>query len=151
MTELHGGPSGGHLRVNKSLSKFQQRYYWLQAERYTCIATRCQRGQIEGSPFDRIAINVAGLFPRCYQGNRYLLIAMDYFTKWSEAYATPNQEVSTVLEALVTNFCHFGVPWGLRIDQGHKFESRVIQEVLERLRVNEPRTTSLHPQSDGRI
>jgi hypothetical protein len=57
-----------------------------------------------GAPFERIAIDVAGPFPRSDQGNRYLLIAMDYFAKWPEVYAIPNQEVSTVAEALVTNF-----------------------------------------------
>jgi hypothetical protein len=40
--------------------------------------------------FERIAIEVAGPFPLSDQGNRYLLIAMDYFTKWLEAYAIPN-------------------------------------------------------------
>jgi hypothetical protein len=55
-----------------------------------------------------IDVLVAGPFPWSDQGNRYLLIAMDYFTKWSEAYAIPNQEVLTVAEALVTNcFCCF--------------------------------------------
>jgi hypothetical protein len=49
-------------------------------------------------PFKKITINVAGSFPRSNQGNQYLLIAMDYFTKWPEAYAIPN---FTVVEALV--------------------------------------------------
>jgi hypothetical protein len=63
-----------------------------------------------GAPFERIAIDVGGPFPRSGQGNRYLLIAMDYFTKWPEVYAIPNQEASTVAEALVTNFfCRFGI------------------------------------------
>jgi hypothetical protein len=34
---------------------------------------------------------------------------MDYFVKWPEVYAIPNQEASTVVEALVTNFCRFGI------------------------------------------
>jgi hypothetical protein len=34
---------------------------------------------------------------------------MDYFTKWPEAYTVHNWEESTVAEALVTNFCRFGV------------------------------------------
>jgi hypothetical protein len=45
---------------------------------------------------ERIAIDVAGPLPQRDQGNRYLLIAMDYFTKWPETYAIPNQEASTV-------------------------------------------------------
>jgi hypothetical protein len=70
-----------------------------------------------GAPFERIAIDVAGPFPLSDQGNGYLLIAMDYFTKWPEAYALPNQEASTVAEALVTNFfCRFGIPRELHSD-----------------------------------
>jgi hypothetical protein len=38
-----------------------------------------------GALFEKIAIDVAGSFPRSDQGDRYLLIAMDYFTKWPEA------------------------------------------------------------------
>jgi hypothetical protein len=55
-------------------------------------------------PFERMAIEVAGPVPQSDQGNRYLLIAVDYFRKWPEAYAIPSQEASTVAEALVTNF-----------------------------------------------
>jgi hypothetical protein len=64
-----------------------------------------------GASFERIAIDVAGPFPRSDQGNHYLLIAMDYFTKWSEAYALPDREASTVADFLVTNFfCRFVLP-----------------------------------------
>jgi hypothetical protein len=56
-----------------------------------------------GALFEKIAIDVAGPFPRNDQGNRYLLIAMDYFTKWPEACGIPNQEASTVAGALVAN------------------------------------------------
>jgi hypothetical protein len=55
-----------------------------------------------GALFESIAIDVAGPFPLRNQRNRYLLIAMDYFTKWPEAYAIPNKEASTIAEALVT-------------------------------------------------
>jgi hypothetical protein len=41
-----------------------------------------------GATFQRIAIHAAGPFPHTDHGNRYLLITMDYFTKWPEAYAT---------------------------------------------------------------
>jgi hypothetical protein len=37
-----------------------------------------------GAPYKRIAIEVAGPFPRSDQGNQYILIAMDYFSKWPE-------------------------------------------------------------------
>jgi hypothetical protein len=169
LTELHSGPSGGHLGVNKTLDKVRRRYYWLQAKSHvenwcrrcdTCADSRGPRtrnlGRMRqynvGAPFERITIDIAGPFPRSDQGNRYLLITMEYFTKWPEAYAIHNQEAATVAEALVTNFfCRFGVPRELHSDQGRNFESRLMQELLERLGVNKTRTTPLHPQSDGMV
>jgi hypothetical protein len=52
--------------------------------------------------------------------------------------------------SLVTNFCHSGVPRGLHGDQGCNFESRLTQEVLERLGVK-IHITPLHLQSDGMV
>jgi hypothetical protein len=80
------------------------------------------RGQMQqynvGAPFERIAIDVAGPLPLSEHGNRYLLMAMDYFTKWPEAYAIPN---------LVTNFfCRFGIPRELHSDQGRNFEPHLL-------------------------
>jgi hypothetical protein len=52
---------------------------------------------------------------------------MDYFTKWLEVYAIPNQ----VADAPVTSFCCFRVLRELHSDQGRNFESWLMQEVLE--------------------
>jgi hypothetical protein len=63
------------------------------------------------APFKRVAIDISGPFLESNRGNRYLLVAMDYITKWPEVYAILNQEVSTVADILVSNFfCHFGAP-----------------------------------------
>jgi hypothetical protein len=132
LTELHVGPSGGHLGVYKTLNKIWQSYYWIQVrhdvekwcrQRNTFAAScgpptgnwgQMHQYKIE-APFEKIAINVAGPFPWSEQGNQYLLIAMNYFTKWPKAYAVPNQGASAVAEALVTNFfCHFRVLWELQ-------------------------------------
>jgi hypothetical protein len=77
---------------------------------------------------------------------------MDYFTKWPEVYAIPNQEAATVAETLVANFfCRFGIPRELHSDQGRNFESRLLQEVLQCLGVSKMRTMPLHPQSDDMV
>ena len=55
--------------------------------------------------FNKFPIYVAGPFPVTADGNRYIMFIGDYFTKWVEAYAIPNQEVTTVTKVLVYNFC----------------------------------------------
>ncbi|CAI5649839.1 unnamed protein product [Oreochromis niloticus] len=85
-------------------------------------------------------------------GNRYVLVAMDYFTKWPEAYAVPDQSATTTAERLVEEmFARFGVPAELHSDQGRNFESKVFGEICRRLGVEKTRTTPLHPQSDGLV
>ena len=100
----------------------------------------------------RVAIDVLGPLPETESGNKYILIAMDYFSKWPEAYALPNQEAVTVANVLVSQFfSRFGVPAELHSDQGRNFESHVFQEVCTLLGIHKTRTTALHPQSDGMV
>uniref|UniRef100_A0A665WFN6 Integrase catalytic domain-containing protein n=1 Tax=Echeneis naucrates TaxID=173247 RepID=A0A665WFN6_ECHNA len=101
---------------------------------------------------ERVGVDILGPFPVTDSGNRYVLVAMDYFTKWPEAYAVPDQSATTTAERLVEEmFARFGVPAELHSDQGRNFESQVFGEVCRRLGVNKTRTTPLHPQSDGLV
>ena len=53
-----------------------------------------------------VAVDILGPLPESDSGNRYILVAGDYFTKWLEAYAVPNQEAKTVAKKLVNElFC----------------------------------------------
>ena len=77
---------------------------------------------------------------------------MDYFTKWQEAYALPNQEAETVVKVLVDQLVsRFGAPAQLHSDQGRNFESQVFTEMCKLLGIEKTRTTPLHPQSDGTV
>ena len=82
----------------------------------------------------------------------YICVAMDYFTKWPEAYALPNHEAETVAEVLMSVFfTRFGVPGELHSDQGREFESRIFQQCCTLLGVHKTRTTLLRPQRDGMV
>ncbi|XP_076867126.1 nuclear GTPase SLIP-GC-like isoform X1 [Brachyhypopomus gauderio] len=105
-----------------------------------------------GSPMERVAVDVLRPFPVTESGNRYVLVAMDYFTKWPEAYEVPDQSAITTAETLLHEFfCRFGIPEVLHSDQGRNFESDVMTEVCRLLGVHRTRTTPFHPQGDGLV
>ena len=101
---------------------------------------------------ERVAVDILGPLPTSTQGNKYVLIATDYFTKWPEAYPIPNQEAVTVARCLVNQFfSRFGVLLELHSDQGRNFESALFQKLCQFLGVRKTRTMPLHPQSDGMV
>ena len=59
----------------------------------------------------RVAVDIAGPLPQTAKGNLYILVGADYFTRWVEAYAIPNQEAVMVASKLVDEmFCGFPIP-----------------------------------------
>ena len=48
-----------------------------------------------GYPLQMVAVDIMGPFPQTINGNSYMLVAQDYFTKWLKAWAIPNQEAKT--------------------------------------------------------
>ena len=166
---LHDLPSSGHFATDKTMNRVRERFYWVgytqDVKRYCGSCDLCAsrkgpsrkpRGPMKqcnvGAPMERIAVDILGLLPLSNKGNRYLLVAADYFTRWPEAYPIPNQEATTVARCLVDEFfSRFGVPFEIHSDQGRNFESRVFQEMCKLLQTRKTRTTPLHPLSDGMV
>ncbi|KAK2895639.1 hypothetical protein Q8A73_015127 [Channa argus] len=162
---VHGSAGAGHFGNSKTVRRLRQRFYWpgcrQDAELHVhccddCTAqkgpTQRSRGPLQqylvGAPMERVGVDILGPFPTTEAGNRYILVAMDYFTKWPEAYAVPDQTATTAAQRLVEDmFSRFGVPEELHSDQGWNF--LLFAEVCRRLGVRKTRTTALHPQSDG--
>ena len=64
-----------------------------------------------GYPLERIATDILGELPLTNNGNRYILVVADYFTKWTECFAIPNMEASTLAAKIVEEvIARFGVP-----------------------------------------
>ena len=169
LAQLHGSKTVGHFGIKKTLNRVKERFYWPQCRTSvkqwceSCDLCSSKKGPCKkpkaplqlygvGAPMERIAIDIMGPFPMSKHGNKYLLVAMDYFTKWPEAYPLPDQEAKTVAKVLVCEFfCRFGTPLELHSDQGRNFESMLIKEVCELLYIKKTRTTPYHPQSDGMV
>jgi len=148
---MHRTAGSGHFGVTKTLRRLRQVCYWGQCRRDVedfcrrcdpCMARKgppvrshapLQQFPV-GVPMERVAVDVVGPLPLSNRGNRYVLTAIDYFTKWTEAYALPDQEAVTVTDALVAGmFSRFGVPESLQSDQGRNFESRVFASMCTQL------------------
>ena len=167
--QLHDTLTSGHLGINKTIDRLRQTFYWsgLQedAKRWCSACDMCASRQgsprmpraplskyTVGAPAERIAADIMGPLPTTESGHKYILLVVDYFTKWPEAFPLPNQEAATVAEVLVKEYvCRYGVPLSLHSDQGRNLESHLIQEKCSILGISKTRTTPLHPQSDGLV
>ena len=112
---------------------------------------RAPMGNIAGGePFTFWAMDYMGPLPETTQGNKHILVVVDHFTKWCEAFATPDQKASTVASLLISRiFSRFGPPAVLHSDQGHNFESVLMHEICDSMGITKTRTTAYHPQCDG--
>ncbi|GFW09580.1 retrovirus-related Pol polyprotein from transposon 412 [Trichonephila clavipes] len=163
LKELHDSPTGGHFGVMKTLHRVRERFFWgkvrADVEQWCKSCDACSarkgpkirsRGKLHrynvGAPFERIAFDILGPLPRTASGNKYLLVVIDYFTKWPEVYPIPDQEAPTVAEAVVQHWIsRYGVPLQLHSDQGRNFVSAVLKGVCELLGIDKTKTTPLHP------
>ena len=166
---LHNSKTAGHLGTNKILAKVRGLFNWRGCgwdvgsgcRRCDLCVTRNRSQKTPrapmktynvGAPLERVALDVLGPLPESEQGNRYILVIADYFTKSTESYPMPNQEATTVAKLLVEEFLiTFGAPRQLHSDQGRNFESAVFQEMCRLLDIDKTRTTLLRPQSDGMV
>jgi hypothetical protein len=99
---------------------------------------------------ERIALDLLGPLPKTARANRSILLIGDYFTKWVEAVALPDQEAKTVVHALLDTFiCRFRAPAFIHTDQRRSFESALFKELCLLLDIRKTRTTAYHPLSNG--
>ena len=92
-----------------------------------------------------------GLFPES-QGNKYVLLIGDQFSKWYEAVDLPNQEAKTVSRAFVEHWLLIsGCPVNLHSDQGSKFMSNLFRFLCTELGIQRTSTTFYDPQGNAMI
>ena len=169
MEEIHSGVTGGHLGEERTTHQLRQRFYWpgffqdIRNFLRTCATCATRKSKAPkpraplqtiqaGYPMQTVAVDIMGPLPESDSGNSYILVVGDYFTRWMEAYAIPDQEAITVAKKLVDEcFCRFSPPDQLHSDQGKQFESNLIKEICQIFNIDKTRTTAYHPQCDGLV
>jgi len=158
---LYDSPITGYAGVNKIFQVVQQRYYWPQMfediRNYVKTCDDCQRrGGLQKNniihpisakaPFQRIGIDIVGPLTITRRGNRYIVTAMDYFTKWPIAKALKEATAKAVSKFIYQKIiCKHGYPEVLQSDRRTHFVNRVIEDLTEKFRIKHCLSSSYHP------
>ena len=100
--------------------------------------------------FDVWGIDFMGPFPSS-QGNKFILVAVDYVSKWVEAQAFPSCDARVVVKFLKKLFSRFGTPRVIISDRGTHFCNSQFEKVLKKYGVSHRMSTAYHPQTSGQV
>src|SRR3984957_484612 len=164
---MHDHPLSAHFGIDATYNKIRERYYWPKMyddiEGYVKSCNQCQRrGKTKGKnelhpieikePFYQIGIDIVGPLPKTRRNNKYIVVAVDYFTKWPEARAIAEasaKEVSNfILEDII---CRHGCPKKILSDRGSHFNNQLIQELTKKFQIRHNLSTPYHPKTNGLV
>nr|GFB74929.1 reverse transcriptase domain-containing protein [Tanacetum cinerariifolium] len=100
--------------------------------------------------FDVWGIDFMGSFSSS-KGNKYILVAVDYLSKWVEAKALPTNDARVVVKFLKSLFSRFGTPKAIIRDRGTHFCNDQFLRVMEKYGVTHRLSTAYHPQTSGQV
>ncbi|MCR2847796.1 reverse transcriptase-like protein [Weizmannia coagulans] len=170
MRDVHAGVCGPHMGGHMLARKIMRLgYYWLTMESDCCrFVQRCPECQMHADlihvppselhaltspwPFSKWGIDIIGkISPKSSRGHEYILVAIDYFTKWVEA-----QSYITLTSAKVAAFirthiiCRYGVPHDIVTDRGSHFRGEV-DALLEKYGIIHHQSSAYRPQGNGAV
>nr|GEX13843.1 reverse transcriptase domain-containing protein [Tanacetum cinerariifolium] len=98
--------------------------------------------------FDVWGIDFMGPFPSS-KGNKYILVVVDYLSKWVEAKALPTNDARVVVKFLKSLFSRFETPKAIISDRGTHFCNDQFSRVMSKYRVTNRLSTAYHRQKIG--
>ncbi|GJU47003.1 reverse transcriptase domain-containing protein, partial [Tanacetum coccineum] len=164
----HNGPTGGHHGINYTAKKvFDSDFYWptIYRDAHDLVQScdSCKRhekiSQKDEMPqnsiqvckiFDVWGIDFMGPFLSS-RGNKYILVAVDYLSKWVKAKALPTNDARVVVKFLKSLFARFGTPRAIISDRGTHFCNDQFAKVMLKYGVTHHLATAYHPQTSGQV
>ncbi|CAM8998028.1 unnamed protein product [Rhodiola kirilowii] len=165
----HSSSYGGHGSASKTTSKIlQSGFYWPsmfkdtyefvkacnECQRMGNIARReemPQKGILEVEIFDVWGVDFMGPLPSS-QGNSFILVAVDYVSKWVEAIASPSCDAKVVIRMFKKIiFPRFGMPKAVISDNGSHFKEKRFESMLKKHGIFHRCSTPYHPQANGQV
>src|SRR5690242_11000429 len=158
---------GTHLGIESTYNKIKERYFWptmyedIKNYIKTCDICQHRGNEIKRqtlrplevkAPFYRVGIDIKGPLPITKEGNRYIIVAMNYLTKWPEAKAISDIKAKTVAKFIYEDIiCRYGTPTILLSDRGTNFMSELIQELCNNFQIKHHKSSAYQPQTNGMI
>jgi hypothetical protein len=164
---VSGTHSFAHLHWQEVHRRLAERAWWPRMRQdIESWVRRCPRCQIHGrnnhqpqapavmtgipDRFQRWGIDAVGPLPATDRGNRYILHAKEYATKWDVAVAVTNIDSITVANFIYEHiFLPFGPPAEIISDRGSQFCAQVLETYLRRQGTAHWKTSAYHPRSNG--
>ena len=169
MSMNHDIPLTGHMGITKTVLRIRASFIWYKLKddvetfvRSCAVCNQNKRAQTKpkaalgsyhaGSPLERIHVDILGPFTPSRNGNQYILMIVDQFTKWLECFPLPQQSAELTAKQVVDGFIsRFGCPLEIHTDQGKNFDGKLFHAVCELLQVTKTRTTPYRPCSNGQV
>jgi transposase InsO family protein len=101
-------------------------------------------------PWSHISVDHVGPLPASDNGNKYILVVIDRFTRYAEAFPVESLSSEETAKILVEKIiCRYGMPEVIGSDRGSVFVGITINQIFKILGVSRIKTTAFHPQSNG--
>jgi hypothetical protein len=169
--EVHDGICGAHQSAYKMNWLLQRAGFYWPAMMDDCIKYQkgceaCQKfGNIQLAPasvmnpivkpwpFRGWGLDfIREIHPGSSKGHRFILVTMDYFTKWTEALPLSNMTHREVISFVQKHIIYwFGVPQTLTTDQGPSFMSHQFREFVESLKIMLLNSSPYYVQANGQV
>nr|GEW76017.1 reverse transcriptase domain-containing protein [Tanacetum cinerariifolium] len=164
----HSGPTGRHYGANYTAKKvFDSYFYWPTSYKDAFeLVKHCDSCQSQGKIsqkdempqnsiqeceiFDVRGIDFMGPFLSS-KGNKYILVVVDYLSKWVEAKALPTNDARVLVKFLKSLFSRFGTPKAIISDRGTHFCNDQFSKVMLKYGVTHRFSTTYHPQTSGQV
>nr|GFA56396.1 reverse transcriptase domain-containing protein [Tanacetum cinerariifolium] len=140
LNACHSGPTGGHYGANYTAKKGKVSQKDEMPQNFIQIY----------EIFDVWGIDFMGPFPSS-KGNKYILVAVDYLSKWVDAKALPMNDARVVVKFLKSLFSRFGKPKAIISDRGTHFCINQFSRVMAKYGVTHRLSTAYHPQTSGQV
>ena len=159
--------NAGHQGADRTMARLSEAVYWVGMGKdvnthcshcVTCQHTKAAASRpaplqpvVASRPWELVAVDILKV-PMSRQGNQYMLVVQDYFSKWPFAVPLSDQTANKIVQALKDQvFTLVGPPQRLHSDQGRNFESQILSELCKAFGVTKSRTTPYHPMGDGLV